>query len=586
MRRLTGVLLFVGVSLLAGCPADAPSQTAGGRSAAGERGDDTPGDGGSGRTSPAADPEWVRRDAFDFTYRNGEELEINSIVESVGGGVAVFDFDGDGRADVAATGGGTFRDDLGTDGRPTGLFHNRGDWQFADVGEQAGVDSPGRYTHGLSTADFDGDGFPDLLVTGYGGQRLWRNLGDGTFTDATEDAGLDDRQWATSAGWADFDGDGVLDLFLTHYVDWSAENHPVCEGSDGTLDVCSPRSFEGLTDVIYFGDGKGHLYRGEGERGRLTEGGKGLGVVLGDIDLDGDMDAYVGNDSTVNFLYLNDGQGVFREEGLLLGVAVDDRGHPDGSMGVDLGDYNGDGLPDLWVANYEAEAFGLYRNTGGAGFLYATPEAGVNAIGQLFVGFGTVFADFDGDGDEDLAVANGHVVQTERQSPIRQQPLYLRNEGGRFVRGEYRSGYFADAHIGRGLADGDLDGDGDPDLVISHNNDPVAVLENQSPGGEWLALKLIGVVSNRDAVGAIVTLTTDRGQQHRQVTGGGSYLSQPETTVRFARSHGELLRHVDIAWPSGRTQQVSFRDGPILSGSLGMSGRNTVVIVESAGASD
>lgn len=497
-------------------------------------------------------------DAVRFTYRNGEQLNVNSMVESIGGGVALFDYDRDGNLDIAATGGGSFSasrisdTNFRTKPLPNGLFRGHGDWTFDAVATPASIATSPHYSHGLAVGDYNNDGFADVLITGYGGLALWTNMGDGTFV-LTQPAGLNDDQWSTSAGWADLNNDGTLDLFVVHYVDWSVENHPICVGTDGVNDVCPPRSFEGLDDSLFFSDGAGGFVRGEG----LARGGKGLGVVLGDVDVDGDVDVYVGNDTTLNFLYINDGQGVLDENALLLGVAVDDRGHPDGSMGVDIGDYNNDGLPDIWVANYESEAFALYQNAGAGGFLYATPQTGVGSIGDLFVGFGTVFEDFDSDGDEDIVVTNGHVVQTARQSAIRQQPLYLQNTDGQFDRVTFEDGYFEQSHIGRGLASGDIDNDGDADLVVSHNNDPIAILENATPGaGGRLSVRLVGVRGNRDAIGARLELTTDTATRYRQVTGGGSYLSHSDAMVRFAWPAEERPKMLKIVWPNGETTEM------------------------------
>ena len=514
---MRGSLTVLAVCLL-GCEAAAPTAAT---------------DVGEPAAAAASGPGWRRHDVTDFAHRNGEEREVNSIVESVGGGVAVFDYDLDGVLDVAAAGGGTF-DDAGdaSIGYPTGLLRGRGGWQYAEAGDQAGVDAAGHYTHGLAVSDPDNDGFADLLVTGYGGVTYWRNLGDGTFEDATAAAGLDAGGWSTSAGFGDLNGDGLSDLYLARYVDWSPANDPHCEGRGGVEDVCSPRSFRGLDDALYLNDGRG----GFREAGGLEPGGKGLGVVLADLDLDGDLDVYVGNDSTPNFLYVNDGAGGLSERGLAMGASLDDRGHPDGSMGVDVADYDLDGRPDVWVANYEAEAFGLYRNAGPAGFLYATREAGVASIGDLFVGFGTAFGDFDLDGDPDIVVSNGHVVQTARQSPIRQQPLYLENDGGRFTRVSYDTGYFAGSVVGRGLATGDLDNDGDLDLALSNENEPLVLLENLTPRQGGTTVRLVTTSEPRDATGVTVSV----GGAVIFVTGGGSYLSHSDRRLRLLGDGGDL----------------------------------------------
>ena len=488
---------------------------------------------------------------IDFTYRNSEELERNSLVESVGGGVALVDLDNDGRLDIVATGGGTFAANDEVRGFPTGIFRQKQMEFFDDVSVVSGASVPPSYSHGIAVSDYDNDGFRDFLVTGYGGVTLWRNLGDGTFLDSTTTAEIVDNSWSTSAGWGDVTGDGLPDLYVTHYADWSWENHPVCKGANGVADICPLRDFGGLTDELYVNVGA-ETFRSDSEQ--LRPEGKGLGVLLVDIDVDSDLDIYVANDTTENFLYLNGGHGQFSEEGLQLGVAVDDKAHPTGSMGVAVADYNQDLLPDIWVANYEAEAFALYRNAGNSGFVYATAESGVGRIGDLYVGFGCAFSDLDGDGDEDLIVSNGHVVQTPRQSPIRQRPLILVNDTGQFRQCRYDSGYFAKAHIGRGLAKGDIDNDGDEDLVISHNNSPISILENTtSIPGERLTVRLIGVTVGRDSVGALIRLRTNRRTLQKQITGGGSYLSHSDLTIIFRFESGERPEILDVTWPGGKT---------------------------------
>jgi enediyne biosynthesis protein E4 len=498
----------------------------------------------------------------DFTYRNGQEAQQNAILESLGGGVGLFDYDLDGRLDLFLPGGGSFGSAASVTGRASELFHQVGGGRFENTSQPARISVARQYSHGVAIADYDNDGFPDALVTGYGGVTLWHNSGDGTFDESTNVCGLTDRSWSSSAGWGDLDGDGVLDLYLAHYVDWSPANHPRCTSfSRDAADVCPPRRFEGLDDAVFLGNGDGTFRDGSRDVG-LKPGGKGLGVVLADLDHDGDLDVYVANDTVDNYLYINDGRGHCAETGLSSGTAVDDKGNPNGSMGVSVLDFDGDGLLDLWVANYEDETFALYRNEKRGLFRHCSSQVGLGALGTLLVGFGTVCGDFDGDGDEDIVVANGHVIHHPKNAPVKQEPLALLNDQKkRLVRAAFPAGtYLATPHTGRGLASGDLDNDGDLDLVFVNTNEPAAVLLNAvSASGHWLKLQLVGTASNREAIGARCVIRTSDGTQLRHRYGGGSYLSTSDRIVHFGIASGATLESIEIHWPSGRV--TTFDDG-------------------------
>jgi len=495
---------------------------------------------------------------IDFACKNGQEAELFTILESLGNGVAVIDFDRDGNLDLFFAGGGTFADHNQISGLPSVLYQGLGGFSYANVSVQAAGGFPARrYNHGAFAADYDNDGFADVLLTGYRGLQLWRNQGDGTFASSSV---LDqDNLWSSAAAWADFDGDGFLDLYVAHYTNWSFDNHPFCPGPNpGQRDICPPRSFEPLPDALYMSNGDG-TFRFAGREAGLRLDGKGLGVLAADMDDDGDIDVYVANDTTDNFLYFNDGHGRFEELGIQRGVAVDDTGIPNGSMGLDLCDFNNDGRHDIWVANYEREDFALYRNEGSGSFLHVSRLSGLAVLGGLFVGFGTSCADFDRDGDEDIVVANGHVIRFPVASPRQQLPLLLENNGGRFTRQRTEgSDYFAVPHEGRGLAAGDLDRDGDLDLAMAHINQPVTVLRNDSPPqGDWLQVQLVGVQSNRDAVGATLALHTSRGTYVRKTKGGGSYLSTSEPSVFWGLPPGTKMERLEVRWPSGRTSAMT-----------------------------
>jgi hypothetical protein len=392
-------------------------------------------------------------------------------------------------------------------------------------------------------------------------------MGDATFWQVAGGGGINDARWGSSAGWADLSGDGHLDLYLAHYVNWSFANHPYCEyDKPGIREICPPRSFQPLPHVLYYSRGDG-TFEDASQRAGLRPDGKGLGVLLADVEPDGDVDIYVANDTTDNFLYVNDGQGRFEEVGLARGVALDDEGVPNGSMGLDLCDFNQDGRPDLWVANYEREAFAMYRNEGRGHFLHVSQRLGITDLGGLFVGFGTACEDFDSDGDQDVVVANGHVIKFPEISPRRQLPLFLRYSGTRFERvlSAPRT-YFGRPQEGRGLAAADFDADGDVDVAISHLNEPLALLGNEfHDQNRWLSLSLVGTQSNRDAVGARVELELGARRLHRQVTGGGSYLSHSSRAMHFALPPEGGPASLVVRWPAGTVQTL---DAATLAGQM------------------
>lgn len=514
---------------------------------------------------------------IDTIYQNGEVTDNKSIVESLGGGVGVIDFDRDGNLDLLFPGGGMIQHGKPLIGQPTGLWRNLGNWQFVSCADDAGVSHANTYTHGVAVGDVNQDGFADFLLTGYGGLQLFINQGDGTFIERKESIGLSDNLWSSSAAFADFNNDGYLDLYVTHYVDWSWQNHPRCMSADRLqADVCAPGDFSALPDSLYLGNDAGHFCDATIESG-LATGGKGLGVIACNFDDTPGIDIYVANDTTNNFLYLNSGNGTFQERGLLSGVAVDGTGTPNGSMGLAIIDFNQNLLPDIWVTNYESEPFALYQNVGDGMFLFATNRAGVNRLGDLFVGFGTVAADLDLDGDEDLVVANGHVIQYPREATVAQFPLLLENRtlgpngsANQFERVIFSNqSYFGKPHRGRGLITADLDNDGDLDLVFTHINSPPAILSNRTnTDGKLLSIELIGTTSNRDAIGARLILRTKDRAVAKQVVGGGSYLSQNAYLVNFTLLPSETIESLEIEWPSGILQEIldwdSYEQTPIV----------------------
>ena len=539
---------------------------------------------GSVSSSPIRFEEVTASSGVDFKYRNGEEAGEVAILESLGGGVGLFDLDGDGDLDLCLPGGGHYSDKK-ADGKrdvlgwPHAIYRNDGDWHFTDVTASIGATASPHYSHGAAAADYDNDGFCDLLITGYGGVLLLRNQGDGTLEEVAQSAGMTDRLWSSSAAWGDFNKDGMLDVYIAHYVDWSFDKHPFCPGPKaGTRESCPPREFKGLPDVLYFSNGDG-TFRDVSKESGLQFEGKGLGVLSADLDVDGDVDVYVGNDTVANFLYRNDGSGKFEEVGLVSGTALNQTGSPDGSMGVDVGDFNLDGLPDLWVANFERESIALYRNDGNCLFQHVSQGAGVTAVGALYVGWGTAFCDFDNDGDEDTFVSNGHVIRYPENAPIREKPLLFENRSGKRLENVAAvvGSYFNEPHQGRGSAAGDLDRDGDQDLVISCMNESVSLLKNITRAKHhWISLRLVGRQSPRFPIGAVVTLKTSLGEQTHQIKGGTSYASTTDSRLHFGLGVEAKVDSVTIRWPSGEIQALATLE----------SDRAWVVIEQSAAVID
>ncbi len=511
-------------------------------------------------SSPVTTAAWFEDVAsqagIKFVPRNGQEAGHCAILETLGVGVALFDYDGDGDMDLFVPGGGRFSEKKEVLGLPPALFCNQDGETFSDATTHARCGDAPFYSHGAVVGDYDSDGMPDVLITGYEGLLLYHNNGDGTFTETAAQVGLPGKTWSTGAAWGDVNGDGTLDLYVVNYVNWSFENHPFCGPSAAKRDVCSPGDFDAISDLFYLGNGDGTFREASSEVG-LEDGGKGLSILAADIDVDGDLDYYVTNDTTPNLLYQNDGEGRLEEIGLFSGAALSESAQADGSMGVDLGDFDGDGLPDIWVANFEDQSFALYRNEGECNFAHVSAQMGITRARGVYVGFGTAFFDFDLDCDQDLFASTGHVMYHPRNSSIRQLPLLFENHSGKkFVNVSEAAGpYMQSPHIGRGVALGDFDTDGYLDLVVSHTNEPISLLHNRSKtNGHWFGIRLIGVASHRDAVGARVLLRAEGRSQSRQVKGGSSYLSSNDPRLYFGLAEADAIEEIRIQWPSGIRQ--------------------------------
>ena len=443
---------------------------------------------------------------IDFKHENSATSN-KYLLETMGGGVALFDYDNDGRLDVFFTNGARLEDPMPAGKRPdksdprfwNRLFRQNPDGTFTDVTEKAGLTGmpQNRYGMGAAVGDYDNDGFPDLYVTSYGGNTLYRNHGDGTFRDVTAKAGVAASGWSASAGFFDADNDGRLDLFVTRYVEWTFEKNGYCgEKKPGYRAYCHPDNYEATTNILYRNNGDGTFTDVSAKAGIAVAGGKGLGVSFADYDNDGFADVYVANDSVQSFLFHNNGNGTFDEVGLLVGVGFNEDGKTFAGMGVDFADYDNDGRPDVVVTDLSNERYRLFRQGGDGSFQDATNSSGVGAATLAFAGWSTRFFDYDNDGWKDIFVAQGHVMDTiEKTAPnlrYLQPPLLLRNESGRFRRvspGEVFQGDWA----GRGAAFGDLDNDGDVDVVVSNVGQRALVLRNDGGSSRpWLGIRTVG----------------------------------------------------------------------------------------------
>jgi enediyne biosynthesis protein E4 len=490
------------------------------------------------------------------------------LIETMGSGAALFDYDNDGRLDIFLVNGAPLTDPTpkGSIPQKTGpqywnrLFHQKPDGTFEDVTQKAGLQGTG-YGMGVAVGDYDNDGFEDLYVTAYGGNKLYHNNGDGTFTDVTEKAGVAASGWSTSAAWVDLDNDGLLDLVVLRYVQWDFDDIFCGEHREGYRAYCHPDTFQPIAPLVFHNDGNGHFTEISHKIG-LDKPGKGLGIALADYDRDGKIDIFVANDSMSEFLYHNLGNGKFEEVALLTGAAVDVDGRTYAGMGVDFADYNNDGWPDLVITDLANQRYALYQNNGDGTFNYSTFTAGLANLTMPHSGWGVRFLDYDNDGWKDLLITQGHDLDTiELNYPnlhYREPMLLLRNTGHGFVDVSADSGkVFQQAWVGRGLAIGDIDNDGRLDAVVTTNDGPAYVLHNETPtSNHWLTLNLIGHKSNRDAIGAEVKLTTAAGSQFATVTTAGSYLSSSDKRVHFGLGSEAVAQTIEIRWPSGIVQTL------------------------------
>ena len=503
-----------------------------------------------------------------WTHDNAMSPERH-LPETMGPGVAFFDYDNDGWMDIFLVNSGGA--DFYTPKTPlrNALYRNNRDGTFTDVTEKAGVAGGASFGMGCAIADFDNDGHQDILVTAYGRCTLYRNNGDGTFADVTAKAGLAPRTWTTSAVWFDHDNDGRLDLFLCSFVEYSAASKIFCgDNKLGKRFYCIPRVFKPTASLLYRNNGDGTFSDVTAGTDIQRALGKALGVVATDINGDGLMDLFVANDTVQNFLFVNRGKGKWDEIALPAEVGFSSNGTPRSGMGVDAADFNGDGREDLFVANVDQEMFSLYRNEGNEFFADVASPHGVAQATRLLSGWGLKFFDYDNDGLVDLILANGHpddMIESYSQQVKYKEPLVLfRNDGKKLSNVSAQAGpVFQKAFPARGLAVGDFDNDGRLDVLIGNNGEAPVLLRNRAgDGNHWVGVKLQGTACNRDAIGARITWSTGGVSRSRLKTSGGSYLSSHDPREVLGLGTNATLDWVEIRWPqpSGKVERFSFSD--------------------------
>ena len=509
----------------------------------------------------------------DITKKSGVNFQYQSshtsrkyLIETMGAGVALFDYDNDGRLDIFLVNGAPLQDPTpkGTIPKKSGpaywnrLYHQKPDGTFEDVTERAGLQGAG-YGMGVAVGDYDNDGFEDLYVSAYGGNKLYHNNGNGTFTDVTDKAGVQGSGWSSSAAWVDLDNDGKLDLVVLRYLEWDFDDIWCGEHKENARAYCHPDVFKPVSPLVYHNNGDGTFTEVAKQLG-LDKPAKGLGIAIADYDHDGHIDLFVANDSMLEFLFHNKGDGTFEEVGLAAGVAVDGDGRTFAGMGVDFSDFNNDGWPDVIITDLANQRYALYQNNGDGSFTYASQVSGIGRITMTHSGWGNRFFDYDNDGWKDLLVAQGHDLDTiEMNYPnlhYREPMLLAHNSGKLFVDVSRESGdVFQQFWVARGLAIGDLDNDGRVDAVVTTNDGPAFLLHNETPSqNHWLLLNLVGHKSNRDAIGTAVTLTTNATTQYATVSTAGSYQSSSDKRVHFGLGKETVVSRIGIRWPSGIIQ--------------------------------
>jgi enediyne biosynthesis protein E4 len=504
------------------------------------------------------------RAGLDFKLTSGTSSKAY-ILESMGGGVGLIDYDRDGWVDLFLVNGSTLESErLGNNKATSRLFRNNHDGTFADVTDKAGVRTT-RWGMGTCVGDVNNDGFEDLFFANYGPNVLFLNNGDGTFRDVTRKSGTEDAEWSSSCAFADYDRDGDLDLYVSNYLEFDVnhlpQDSPVCRFR-GFKVQCGPRGLTPGHGRFYENDGSGH-FSDVSEKTGISKPRPyySLGVVWGDYDSDGDPDLFVANDSTPNYLFRNNGDKTFSEVALQAGVAVSDDGREQAGMGVDFGDYDNDGDLDLIVTNFSEDYHTLYRNDGQGRFSDVSFAAGIAEPSWKSLGWGVQFVDLDLDGFLDVVAAHGHVypeVDIHQIGAYRQHSHIYRNlRNGKFAEVASKAGPgFQELHCSRGLAVGDLNNDGQMDLLIANLDEAPSLFQNQGLAGNWLMIQLKGTRSNRSAIGARVTIKAGALTQMREVKSGGSYQSQSDLRLHFGLGTAKTVDEIKVRWPGGQMQTL------------------------------
>ncbi len=501
-----------------------------------------------------------QKSKITWVHNNAQSVD-RQLPETVGAGCAFLDYDNDGWMDIYFVNSGPADFFTPTAPLKNALYRNNGDGTFTDVTDKAGV-AGGKFGMGVAAADFDADGNVDLYLTNYGTNILYRNNGNGTFTDVTDKAGVTAPGWSTCATWFDFDNDGKLDLFVSSFVFYDKSQNPLC--TDATLQrryYCVPRLFKPTPSRLFRNNGNGTFQDVSREAGIAAHPGKSFGAVATDVNNDGLMDLFVANDTMPNFLFVNKGKGKFEEIGLAAGVAYGESGRPRSGMGVDAADYDGDGWQDLFVANIDHEFFSLYHND--KDLVFSDQPGEIAPSTHLLSGWGLKFFDYDNDRDPDLFLVNGHpddMIESRLPRVKHKEPLLLFENTGRIFKdvSATSGAVFSKMFSGRGMAVGDFDNDGDADVLASNNGEPPLLLRNQGGNkNNWVGLSLVATKSNSAAVGAFITWQVGPTKRTRLRTGGGSYLSSHDPREILGVGTASKIDLIEIRWPSGTIDKLT-----------------------------